>query len=239
MIRPMGLRYFCVRKSKRYSFIPKIDTMKTRFLFTAVIIITLILLPQDTEAQGRSSRGHKGSVEGKMDKRVGTNHHRSDRYRTQPIGRRPHYRYPRHHRYVRTLPIGHTRLYFGGLHYYFHAGIYYTLHGGSYIVVLPPAGFRITVLPVGHVRVIVGPRVYFYHSGVYYVEVNKGNEQENYQVAQPPLGGIINTLPEEAEEVEVDGKILYDDNGILYKKIYLKEDKIGYEIVYVSKETKA
>lgn len=211
--------------------------MKTKQLITVLGLFSLMLLPNNLEAQSRNAKAQRGTMDRKMDKRIGTDHYRSDRYRTQPIGRRHHYRYPRHRRYVRTLPVGYSRFYFGGFNYYFHAGIYYMLHGDNYVVVLPPSGFRIAVLPSGYVRVVVGPRIYFYHSGVYYMELSDGGDQENYEVTKPPLGGIIKELPQDAEEVVIDGKILYDDNGVLYKKIYLNEDEVGYEIVYVSKET--
>jgi hypothetical protein len=169
------------------------------------------------------------------DNRVGSSHHRNDRYRTQPKHRNPSYRYPRHRRVVRTLPMHHIRLTHRGLPYFYYSGIYYTLYGNEYIVVMPPRGFRITVLPVGHLRIVVGPSVYFYHSGIYYTETTTTSSMESegkYEVTQPPVGVVLSEIPDDAEKVNIDGKVLYEHNKILYKKSDTFEGETTYEVVY-------
>ncbi|WP_412986657.1 DUF6515 family protein [Pontimicrobium sp. IMCC45349] len=166
--------------------------------------------------------------------KVGTTH----RYRTQPIRRNPHYRYPKHRRVIRTLPRHHVRILYRGLPYYYYSGVYYTVYGDQYIVVMPPVGFRIGVLPVGYVRIVVGPSVYFYHSGVYYTEtvvVNKEedyNSEEKYQVTSPPVGVEVSELPEDVEEISIDGKVLYEYNDVFYKKVESSSGEITYKVVY-------
>ena len=155
--------------------------------------------------------------------RVHDNHKRhNDRYRTQPIRRNPHYRYPTHRRVVRTLPRHHVRIVYRGMPYFYYSGIYYTMYGDEYIVVLPPRGFRISVLPVGHVRIVIGPRVYFYHSGVYYVECQSSSnseQDENYEVTQPPVGVEVSELPEDSKKVTIDGQELFEYNDVFYKEV--------------------
>jgi len=165
--------------------------------------------------------------------RVDINHRRNNRYRTQPILRNPHYRYPNRRRIIRTLPIHHVRTVYRGLPYFYYSGIYYTLYGDQYIVVMPPRGFRISVLPIGHVSVVVGPSQYFYHSGVYYTENSTTVEGEGqYEVTQPPVGIRVDEISNESEEVFIDGKTFYDFNNVLYKKIIDSQGNINYEVVY-------
>lgn len=48
-----------------------------------------------------------------------------------------------HHYYgyrVKTLPIGHTVVHFGGVSYHFHNGIYYRPYGVEYVICRPPVG---------------------------------------------------------------------------------------------------
>ncbi|WP_103072181.1 DUF6515 family protein [Aquimarina sediminis] len=168
---------------------------------------------------------------------VGTDHYRDGRYRTQPIYRNPHYRYPRHHRVVRTLPRHHMRVMYLGLPYFYYAGIYYTVYNDAYTVVLPPSGFRITVLPVGYVSITVGPSIYFYHSGVYYTKTSTPSSEEvRYEVTYPPVGTLITDIHEDAEEVIIDGKIFYDFNNVLYKRVSTFDGNTAYEVVYINKE---
>ena len=166
---------------------------------------------------------------------VGNNHYNNNRYRHQPIYRNTHYRYPYHHRVIRTLPVNHVTITYGGLPYFYYSGIYYTTYNNQYVVVLPPRGFRIAVLPVGHVRVIVGPSIYYYHSGVYYVETSittTNVEEGKYEVTQPPVGVVVSEISKDAEEVFIDGKIFYDYNDVLYKKVMDNQGNTTYEVVY-------
>ena len=48
-----------------------------------------------------------------------------------------------HHYYgyrVKTLPIGHTVVHYGGVSYHFHNGIYYRPYGVEYVICRPPVG---------------------------------------------------------------------------------------------------
>ncbi|MFT5862395.1 MAG: hypothetical protein ACI828_001043 [Flavobacteriales bacterium] len=211
--------------------------MKTANKFAAIIFLVIAFIScSNLNAQRKGSQGN-----GKMqthqssgNKRVSVKHHSNDRYRTQPIRRNPHYRYPRHRRVVGSLHHHHVRMFYRGLPYYYYAGLYYTAYGDDYVIVLPPRGFRITVLPVGNVRLVVGPSVYFYHSGVYYVERTVSDDrEERYEVTQAPVGGVVEDLPDDVEEVVIDGKIFYDHNEVLYKKVFLNDGKVSYEVIYI------
>lgn len=166
-----------------------------------------------------------------------TNHHRGDRYRTQPIYRNPRYRYPTRRRVVRTIHRNHLRFVYGGLSYFYYAGIYYTVYGDGYITVVPPIGMRITVLPVGYVRIVVGPQVYFYHSGVYYVESKEKSDENKYEISPPPVGAQISELPEGYKEIVMDDEILYVHNDVFYKKITTEKGEIRYKVVYYNENS--
>jgi hypothetical protein len=202
------------------------------------LVVISFLFSGEIQGQNRNKSGNRSVKTERSvsnDNRVGNNHHRNDRYRTKPIHRNPTYRYPRHRRVVRTLPMHHIRLTHRGLPYFYYSGIYYTLYGNEYIVVMPPRGFRITVLPVGHLRIVVGPSVYFYHSGVYYTETITTSSIESegkYEVTQPPVGVVLSEISSDSEEVIIDGKVFYDYNGVLYKKGTNIEGKTTYEVVY-------
>ena len=199
------------------------------------LILILLVFPNEISGQKRNTTRGNGVKTERIgtNKKVGTNHHRhNDRYRTQPVRRNPHYRYPRHRRVIRTLPRYHVRIVYRGLPYFYYSGIYYTQYGDEYIVVMPPVGFRIGVLPVGYVRIVVGPSVYFYHSGIYYIENSESdNEDEKYEVVTPDIGTVVSEIHEDSEEVVIDGKTYYEYNDILYKKI-TDDNKVTYEVVY-------
>lgn len=206
-------------------------TLKT--LFSLTLILSIFLFSNETEAQRKDSKRDNRTT--KVDRvgndRVSKNHVPGRRYRTQPIRRNPHYRYPRHRRVVRTLPVNYRRYVYAGLPYYFHAGIFYTSYGNQYVVVLPPRGFRIAVLPVGYRRIVIGVRTYFYFGGVYYIHIEGGSNEEKYEVVEPPVGAIVTDLSDEAEKVVIDGKVLYDYNGVLYKEI-VADGEVAYKVVY-------
>ena len=202
---------------------------------TGLLIMTF-LISYNIHGQKRtnnSNRSYKTERSVSND-RVKTNHHRHhDRYRTQPIRRNPYYRYPRHRRIIRTLPVNHVRIVYGGMPYFYYSGIYYTSYGDEYIVVLPPRGFRISVLPVGCVRIVVGPTVYFYHSGIYYLESTETTEDEGkYEVTQPPIGTEVNEIHEDSKEVIIDEKTYYEYNDVLYKKKTDINGNITYEVIH-------
>ncbi len=204
------------------------------------LIILLSFSSQEVNGQNRTKKSGDRNIRTERNfsnDRVRDDHYRrDDRFRTQPIRRHPHYRYPRHRRVVRTLPINHVRIVYRGLPYFYYAGLYYTMYGNDYIVVLPPRGFRIGVLPVGHVRIVVGPSVYFYHSGVYYTETTVTNsDEEKYEVTSPPVGVVVDSLDDEAEIIYIDGKEFYEYNDIIYKQIIGANGETLFEVVY-SKE---
>lgn len=201
------------------------------------LLLCLFLFPNEIMGQKRSTTKNRSvkTERTHTNDRVSSNHNRhNDRYRTQPIRRSPHYRYPRYRRVIRTLPIHHVRLVYGGLSYYYYSGIYYTLYGDQYIVVMPPRGFRITVLPVGYTRIVIGPSVYFYHSGIYYIEstISSTENEGNYEVSQPPVGVVLNEIHKDSEEIIIDGKVLYQYNNVFYKKNITIEGNTTYEVVY-------
>ncbi len=208
------------------------------------LIIISLLFTHETFGQKRSktpNRTVKTERNYKTD-RVNSDHNRyHDRYRTQPVRRHPHYRYPRHRRVITTLPRHHVRVVYRGLPYFYYSGIYYTSYGNDYIVVLPPRGFRISVLPVGHVRIVVGPTVYFYHSGIYYVESSTSSSEVegNYEVTRPPVGVVVETIHEDSKEVNIDGKTLYEYNDTFYKKLVDLEGNTSYEVVYSKSESES
>ena len=211
------------------------DTLKKTFGIG--VLVCLFLLPNNVMGQKRQTTKNRTvkTERSRTNDHVNTTHRRHDnKYRTQPIRRNPHYRYPYHRRVVRTLPVNHIRLTFRGLSYFYYSGIYYTLYGNEYIVVMPPRGFRITVLPVGYTRLVVGPSIYFYHSGVYYIEssTTSSDTDGKYEVTQPPVGVVLNDIPDDSKEVIIDGKTLYEYNDILYKKHKTQEGNITYEVVY-------
>lgn len=217
--------------------------MKTISRITGIILILVSFLGTDTiQAQRNEGKRNRGATTHRnydTKRSVGTNHYRGDRYRTQPIHRNPHYRYPRHHRVIRTLPRHHVRVVYRGLPYFYYAGIYYTIYNDAYVTVLPPVGFRMTVLPVGYTQVIVGPSVYYYHSGVYYADTSESSsDEQKYEVIQPPVGTLLIAIHEDAEEVVIDGKIFYDYNNILYKRVSTFDGNTAYEVVHVNKENK-
>ncbi|MEH6535380.1 MAG: DUF6515 family protein [Psychroserpens sp.] len=201
------------------------------------LLLCLFLFPNQIVGQKRNTTKNRSVKTEKThtNDRVSSTHNRhNDRYRTQPIRRSPHFRYPRHRRVIGVLPRHHVRLVYGGLPYYYYSGIYYTMYGDQYIVVMPPRGFRITVLPVGYTRIVIGPSIYFYHSGVYYSEssTNSTESEGNYEVSQPPVGIVLNDIHEDSEKVVIDGKILYEYNDVLYKKNTNLEGSMTYEVVY-------
>ena len=155
---------------------------KSKFILITAMI-SLLFLSEEMQGQKR----------GPQDRRVNpkTYRHDGNRYRVQPIPRKPRVRYPRYSRVVPRLPYGYRRLNYGGLHFYFHAGIFYSSCDDGYVVVLPPAGFRIAVLPVGYTRIMVGPSVYFYYGGVYYIEKQEEDVEEKYEVADAPVGAVV------------------------------------------------
>ncbi|PCI34820.1 MAG: hypothetical protein COB60_05685 [Flavobacteriaceae bacterium] len=200
-----------------------------------IIRITLLLIAlistQHMEAQKRSGKeSNRAKEQRSYDYKP--NHRQGDRYRTQPIRRNPHYRYPQHRRVVRTLHHNHLRFVFGGLSYFYYSGVYYTAYGNEYLVVVPPRGFRVAVLPVGHVRIMVGPVPYFYHSGIYYVESNDVNSNEQYEITQPPIGAVITDISEDADQIIMDGNVLYEYNDVFYKRIDNENGSPTYKVVY-------
>lgn len=206
--------------------------MKTlKSLFKIVLIISLVSFTTNVEGQTRNgSRSQKQRIDRTSQRQIRTDHHRHDRFRTQPVYRYPKYRYPKHRRVVRTLPRHHVRLVHRGLHYYYYSGIFYSLYGDQYMVVLPPIGFRMSILPVGHVRIIVGPTVYYYHSGIYYTET--GNEDEKYEVTEPPVGVVVDELPEDVEKIILEGNEYYEYNNVIYKELIDSGGQKSYEIIY-------
>lgn len=210
--------------------------MKTlKRIFGISLLLVALLVSNQVEAQRKDNKRDRGvqteRAYGKNN-RVATNHNGGNRYRTQPIRRNPHYRYPKHRKVVRTLHHKHLRFVYGGLPYFYYAGIYYSVYGDEYIVVIPPRGFRVGVLPVGYVRIMVGPSVYFYHSGVYYNEVISSNSDEKYEITQPPVGAVITDISNEAEQVVMDGNVLYEYNDTFYKQIKTDNGKTAYEVVF-------
>ncbi|WP_235016389.1 DUF6515 family protein [Aquimarina sp. AU474] len=216
--------------------------MKTHTHIIKLILMIIILINTDSAlAQRNSDTRNRVASSTPIHQKIGsvhtTKHYKRDRYRTQPVHRSPHYRYPRHHRVIRTLPRHHVRLVYRGLPYYYHAGIYYSVYNNGYVVVMPPIGFRISVLPVGYVRVVLGPSVFFYHSGVYYKETTTiSSEEGKYEITKPPVGAVIKEIDKDAEEVIIDGKVFYDYNDMLYKKISTYDGNTAYEVVYVNEE---
>ena len=149
--------YICIQITKQYNHNILIMN-KLKNIFGISLILTIFFFSNDIGAQrvgNKSSRGVQKERSYHKKERVTTNHRNHDRYRTQPVRRNVHYRYPRHRHVVRTLHRNHVRFVYGGLPYFYYAGIYYTTYGNEYIVVVPPRGFRIAVLPVGYVRIVV------------------------------------------------------------------------------------
>ena len=198
------------------------------------LLFISLLFSNEIIGQKRQTRNNGVKTERIGGNKVKTTHNRhGDRYRTQPVRRSPHYRYPRHRRVIRTLPRHHVKIVYRGLPYFYYSGIYYTQYGDEYIVVMPPVGFRIGVLPVGYVRIVVGPSIYFYHSGIYYIETNDTEEDDQkYEVVTPTIGTVVSEIHEDSEEVVIDGKTYYEYNDILYKKIIDDEENVSYEVVY-------
>ena len=194
--------------------------------------IVAMVLVQPTFGQNKSNRNVQMN-QNSSKRQKSMNSASYDRYRTQPVRRHPHYRYPQHRHVVRHLPARHTSIVFRGLPYYYFSGIYYTSYGTDYIVVVPPSGFRIDMLPVGHVRIVIGPSVYFYYSGVYYTElgVDIAVEDVSYEVTTAPVGAVLDSISDEADEISIDGEPYFEHNDVLYKKI---EDagKTVYKVVY-------
>jgi len=206
--------------------------MKTvnKIIRITLLLITLISTMQ-MEAQKRGAKESNG-VTTQRSYSPKPNHRQGDRYRTQPIRRNPHYRYPNHRRVVRSLHHNHLRFVFAGLTYFYYSGVYYTAYGNEYIVVVPPGGFRVAVLPVGYVSIMVGPVPYFYHSGVYYVESYDSNNTEKYEITEPPIGAIISDISQDAEQIIMDGNVLYEYNDVFYKRIDNENGKTTYKVIY-------
>ena len=203
-----------------------------------VLILYISAEPVTAQRNTHSSSKRVVSIRTYEKNTVRNQHYISGRYRTQPIYRNPHYRYPRHYRVVSTLPVHHVRVVYRGLPYFYYAGVYYTTHSNGYVMVMPPVGFRITVLPVGYTRIVVGPSVVFYHSGVYYKEISTtASEGEKYEITKPPVGTVIREIHEEAEQVIIDGKVFYEYNDILYKKISTYDGNTAFEVVDIEKES--
>ncbi|OUR94552.1 hypothetical protein A9Q87_02650 [Flavobacteriales bacterium 34_180_T64] len=204
-----------------------------------VLVITFLFSNQIfSQKRNNGANGNTRNERNLDNNRVQSTHRANDRYRTQPVRRSPHYRYPRHRHVLRYLPVHHTTIVFRGLPYYYHSGIYYTTYGNEYIVVVPPRGFRIAVLPAGHVRIVIGPSVYFYYSGVYYIDSSVNSlvveNEDRYEVTSPPIGAELDKIPEEAGEVVIDGIRYYEQNDVLYKKSENTDGKTVYKVVYSS-----
>ena len=210
------------------------ETLKKTLGLSLLLIIFLLSIQVQGQKKGNNGNRKVKNERSHNNDRVGNNHNRNSRYRTQPIHRNPSYRYPNRRRVVRTLPRHHVTLMYGGLSYFYYSGIYYSLYGEEYIVVMPPRGFRIHVLPVGYVRIVVGPSIYFYHSGVYYSEsaVSTTEADGKYEVTKAPVGVVLNDISEDSEEIVIDGKIFYEYNDVLYKKVINSEGIASYKVVY-------
>lgn len=184
-------------------------------------------------SQSRAQRSVKRSAT--THQRAVAKHHGKDRLRTQPVYRPNRYRYPRHRRVVRTLPRHHVRIVHFGLPYYYWGGVFYTQVGTDYVVVIPPAGIRLSVLPAGHVRVVFGGFRYYYYSGIYYLEAPDDTEEVEgeYEVVNPPIGLQVNVLPSDAEEILYEDSVCFSYNEVIYKKIETNGG-IVYEVVSVN-----
>jgi len=110
-----------------------------------------------------------------------------------------HYYPPRGH-LVPSLPAGHRRIVFRGVHYHYHAGVWYRPSGTRYIVVSPPYGLTITFLPPFFTIIWVGAVPYYYAAGVYYLWYP---EYHYYRVVEPPPESDIREQPPGSEELYV------------------------------------
>jgi len=92
----------------------------------------------------------------------------------------PHY--VPHGRYMHSLPDGFTRLFIGGLEYFYWEGMYYRMATGGYLVVPAPVGAVVTAIPTGYQHVVVDGVPYYIINGVTYMQTAYGY----YQVVPTP-----------------------------------------------------
>jgi len=83
---------------------------------------------------------------------------------------------------VRCLPDGFTRLFVGGLEFFFWEGMYYRMANDGYVVVPAPIGAVVTTIPSGCQIIVVDGVPYYVINGVTYMQTAYGY----YQVVPPP-----------------------------------------------------
>ena len=106
-----------------------------------------------------------------------------------------------HH--VSVLPHLHTRLFVGGLPFFYFSGIFYERSGSNYIVVNAPIGAVVTTLPTGFIGFSSGPSTYYYVNDTYY---NWNEPRQVYIVVNKPDGA------EQAIEEATEGRLVIYPN---------------------------
>ena len=106
-----------------------------------------------------------------------------------------------HH--ISVLPHLHTRLFVGGLPYFYFSGIFYERSGSNYVVVNAPVGAVVTTLPSGFIGFSTGPSTYYYVNDTYYTW---HEPRQVYVVVNKPDGA------EEAIEEATEGRLVIYPN---------------------------
>ena len=94
--------------------------------------------------------------------------------------------YVPHGKTERMVPEGYTRLFVGGVEYYYWEGMFYRMNGPEYVVVPAPVGAVVPVIPPGCRPVMVEGVPYYAVNNVTYMQTTVG-----YQVVPPPSVMVV------------------------------------------------
>lgn len=109
-------------------------------------------------------------------------HYQAQRYYTgfvAPI----YYPFLRLGHVVNVLTHRHSRVFVGGLPFFYFSGVFYKNYGSDYIVVSAPIGAVVKTLPAGFIGYSIGPETYYTVNDVYYIW---DEPQESYIVVEKP-----------------------------------------------------
>jgi len=188
-----------------------------------VAIITLTVIPENAEAQGRRKPAKVRVVR----------HHHSRVIKVHPrVVRRAHVRYthlPRWGTVITNSPTGAVLISSKHGPYYFNNGVYYAQRRSGFTIVRPVPGIRIRVLPIGYRHMIIGTRPYYYYYGTFYTKA----DNNEYTVVDAPEGAIVDALPEGYEVKSIGDTEYYVLDGVYYAEVDTEEieDGIGYQVV--------
>lgn len=255
-------------------------TIRISFITCLAVLLTSTGFAQRGRGYDRHyDRGHYYQPRSHFSLSIGPRYNYRPYYRPAPYYRqapyyRPAYR-PVYYRSPRTfvhfgpvfgfrlnvLPFGYSRIYVGGMPYYYNEGVYYrNYNNSSYEVVAPPLDAVVNKLPPNASVTMIDGEKYYQLGGTFYREefdennrlqyrvvgtdgvINTGNENDNgndvtasnqYDGNAPAMGNRYDELPADSKVLVINQKKYFSSPGGVYYKEVIEGDKIRYEVTSV------